>query len=545
MPRRPEIGNVQLYPNRPLRGSDRNGYVLKFYCPIQCKRIRRNCGTRDRREARKILRECRQRLVNGKYVESEGAISEQHGSGRRKIIPTAQRMDSTEGPSWEECLQVYFEHRKIRVRSRSLDDAKSRLGIAEKILTGWVDDVCSEDGLMMQNVACLDALEYLQSRLLDGDECRHSERSPSTVNSMMGAVMAFVRFCYVRKWIDGVPPVEKLEIDEAMKGRPISEIEFQQMLEAVPKVVGESSKASWELVLRVLWGTGFRVGDLMSFSWDDSRQIHPVWGRRDGEFATIIIPSSQKNGKVQEIPMLPELQDVLQSVPPEERNGWVVNPASIEFDFCGQEDSFRPDTDDLEGLAETYSNSAIARCCGVSEAAVRKWLKQLDLPTQRSGCESVVPAELADGIRVRAARQAGSPCINETERMTKERVSRVISKIGRQAGVVVQLEDERLGKRKKYASAHDIRRGVARRLIDSGVSAETLKVVMRHKDFATTERHYGAVRSAQSAAKEIAAKTTSNPDSSELVGGLMGGTKKAPQLSAEELCVLKSLLAKL
>ena len=35
MARRPEIGNVQLYPNRPLRLSDKNGYVLKFYCPIQ------------------------------------------------------------------------------------------------------------------------------------------------------------------------------------------------------------------------------------------------------------------------------------------------------------------------------------------------------------------------------------------------------------------------------------------------------------------------------------------------------------------------------
>ena len=65
MARRPEIGNIQLYPDRPLRKSDRNGYVLKFYCPIQGKRIRRNAGTRDRRVARRILRECQERLLNG------------------------------------------------------------------------------------------------------------------------------------------------------------------------------------------------------------------------------------------------------------------------------------------------------------------------------------------------------------------------------------------------------------------------------------------------------------------------------------------------
>ncbi len=125
--------------------------------------------------------------------------------------------------------------------------------------------------------------------------------------------------------------------------------------------------------------------------------------------------------------------------------------------------------------------------------------------------------------------------------MTKERVSRVIAMIGRAAGVVVQMQDRRLNKREKTASAHDIRRGIAQRLINHGVSAETLKVIMRHKDFATTERHYGAVRSAQSAATEIAAKLKPPTDTSALVGGIT----KAPQLSAEELGVLKSLLSKL
>ena len=45
---------------------------------------------------------------------------------------------------------------------------------------------------------------------------------------------------------------------------------------------------------------------------------------------------------------------------------------------------------------------------------------------------------------------------------------------------------------------------MAQRLINAGVSAETLKVVMRHRDFATTERFYGARKQAQSAAAEMA-----------------------------------------
>jgi integrase len=73
----------------------------------------------------------------------------------------------------------------------------------------------------------------------------------------------------------------------------------------------------------------------------------------------------------------------------------------------------------------------------------------------------------------------------------------LISLVGKEAGVVVVKDDCRTGRRQKYVSAHDLRRGCAHRLINAGVSAETLKVVMRHCDFATTEKHYGAIRSAK------------------------------------------------
>jgi hypothetical protein len=173
MSRRPEIGNVQLYPDRPLRKSDRNGFVLKFYCPIRCKRIRRNGGTRDRREARRILRECRERLLNGEYAASGGAITESHAP---VVLPTpeiAETNDCDLGRSWQECYDRYVEHRRNRVRQRSLGDAVSRLGIAERILEAYVIDWSLPGGLVMSNVATLDALEHVQDRLLAGDECRY------------------------------------------------------------------------------------------------------------------------------------------------------------------------------------------------------------------------------------------------------------------------------------------------------------------------------------------------------------------------------------
>ena len=77
MPRLPEIGNVKLYPDRPLKASDRNGYVLKFYCPIRRTRIRKSYGTRDRREARRVLRE---------YVTSHGRWFPRYDAGPSNTV---------------------------------------------------------------------------------------------------------------------------------------------------------------------------------------------------------------------------------------------------------------------------------------------------------------------------------------------------------------------------------------------------------------------------------------------------------------------------
>ena len=546
MSRRPEIGNVQLYPDRPLRKSDRNGYVLKFYCPILCKRIRRNCGTRDRREARRIQRECRERLLNGDYQSSDGAITAANAVQKSVLPEGVAAPEKSVGPTWQECYDRYLDHRRLRVRDESLVEIVSRLGIAERILEAQRRESNLPEGLLMFEVATLDRLEYLQERLLAGDECRYDNRSPNTVNSLMGAVMAFIRFCKGRGWVAELPPVQKLEAEEVMKGRPITEVEFQKMQDAVPEVVGQESAESWLLALNVLWESGFRIGDLMDFSWDNPRHIHPIWPTQADRLPTMAIPSSQKNGRVQEIPMLPGLEELLRKIPEQQCKGWVVNPQAIEFDFHGGFDSFRPCASDLRKLAPRCSNSEIARACGVSEAAVRKWMEQFSISGNRPNQSGRPLSESQiERLRGNADRKPTDKLRHDTFRMTKERVSRIIGLIGKKADVVVQVEDARTQHRVKYASAHDIRRGLAQRLINAGVSAETLKVVMRHKDFATTEKHYGAMRSAQSAGAEIIARLRPAADNSAFVGGLVGGIKKAPQLSTEELLILKSLLARL
>ena len=544
MPRRPEIGNVQLYPNRPLKKSDRNGYVLKFYCPIRKKRIRRNCGTRDRREARRILRECRERLLNGQYVESGGAITATHAVQSSTLIMGLPNDGDRPSTTWQDAFDRYRKHKSTRVRSKSLTDAVSRLNIAERIFEGYRDDHGLSEGLQVTDVMTLDMLEYLQDRLLAGDECRYDVRSPNTVNSMMAAVMAFVRFCHRHGWIDKIPPVEKLDTDDVMKGRPITGEEFERLLDATPEVVGELSAPSWQFALRVLWESRYRVGDLMDFSWDDDRHIHPVWPSRKWLHPTIVIPSTQKNGRHQEIPMLPGLRELLETVPKCDRKEWVVDPLPIEYEIKSDTDWFRPTNDDLKGLTARYSNRSIAAACGVSDTAVRKWLSECRIRRNvefQSNTGTITSSEIRS-IRRRATKHHSHGARRTLRRLTKERVGRITAIIGKEAGIIVQQPDHRTYQKVKYASAHDLRRGCAQRLINVGVSAETLKVIMRHRDFATTERYYGAMRSAQSAAAEVAAQMSAQTSPNSFVGGLLGGHETSDKLSPEELSKLKALL---
>lgn len=327
-----------------------------------------------------------------------------------------------------------------------------------------------------------------------------------------------------------------------MLGEPRKKIQ-QVIKDAAPPVVGERSAPSWRLTLRLLWESTFRVGDVMNFSWDDERRIHPVWPNRPGERPTLIIPPTQKNGKTQEIPMLPGLCHLLETMSPSDRHGWVVNPIPADTHPRSKTEWFKPSPEDLAQLVERYSNSAIARACGVSEAAVRKWLENDERTIRRRTYSGEIPSDEVERLRCRAGEHAARPSGDDHSRLTKEAVGRVISLIGEEAKIVVRREDPETGRRQKYASAHDLRRGCAYRLINAGVSAETLKVLMRHRDLATTEKFYGATRATQSAAAEIYEKLGSERKKNELVGGLVGGNEEAPQLSAEELQKLKTLLA--
>ena len=77
-----------------------------------------------------------------------------------------------------------------------------------------------------------------------------------------------------------------------------------------------------------------------------------------------------------------------------------------------------------------------------------------------------------------------------TARPRADWVAKVISRIGKKAGVVVDPGNQKTGKPAKFASAHDLRRSCSERLLDAGVPPLEISRVLRHASWETTRRHY-------------------------------------------------------
>jgi integrase len=91
-----------------------------------------------------------------------------------------------------------------------------------------------------------------------------------------------------------------------------------------------------------------------------------------------------------------------------------------------------------------------------------------------------------------------------TERPDAEWVAKVVSRIGKKAGVVVEPANEAKGTPAKFASAHDLRRSCAQRLDDAGLPEMDVMRVMRHRQRETLRRHY-APGTVQKSAQRIRA----------------------------------------
>ena len=273
---------------------------LRYWCPIRKQQVRESTGTYDAKEAEALRKQREAELITGSY---------EHGSR----------------VTWE-----YF-----RDEYRSLVAGGMKSG-------GKIDQVLDVVGriikpFLLADVADANVLIRIQSALLAGEGAlpkkepkpgdppvEIKKRSPHTVKSYMATLMSALSWAGQMGWIDAMPRRPRLKVAklDPMKGRPLTGEEFERMLAAVPKVVGEEVAESWRFLLRGLWSSALRIEEALMLSWDDPNGIRPTWSTRG--LPMLIVPADlQKNNTDSEIPLLPWLEEVLLEIPVAERHGRV------------------------------------------------------------------------------------------------------------------------------------------------------------------------------------------------------------------------------
>ncbi len=212
---------------------------------------------------------------------------------------------------WEDFREQYTTQHLAALRDKTAEDAESRLDIATRIIKP------KTLGAMADPVS----LQRLQTQLLAGSESMRSKpRSVHTVRGYMKSIVSALNWAYSQDWLPTRPKVPRIKASKrkVMKGRPITEEEFQQLLKAVPAVVGDAASESWKFLLRGLWESALRLDEIMNISWDNDSAIRPLWGK--DEFPVLRIPSSmQKNDTDEDIPLLPGFEKLLLQIPESKR----------------------------------------------------------------------------------------------------------------------------------------------------------------------------------------------------------------------------------
>ncbi|MEZ6049172.1 MAG: site-specific integrase [Planctomycetaceae bacterium] len=342
----------------------RKNLVLRYMDPMTEKFKTKSAETKNRKEAEKAAARWEAELRSGNYK-----------------VPSRI--------SWEDFRERYENEHVTALSTDTMDKVNSVFNVFERIVSP-----------KKLTKVTADRISYYQAEL------RRLGRSEQTIKSHMRHLKAALSWARQMQLIPEIPEIRmppRAKRINFMKGRPLSQSEFDQMLTRVDEMLESDCGESWKFLLRGLWHSGLRLGEAMNLTWNDQSKIWISFSHRN---LMLMIPAEMEKGNQdRQLPVTPDFAELLNSVSSRDRIGFVFNPRSLRSDH--------------------------------------------------------------------------------STRLTHDQVGRIISQIGKEAGIVVS---ERAGK-VKYASAHDLRRSFGERW-STRVPAQVLMQMMRHESIDTTLKYY-------------------------------------------------------
>lgn len=151
---------------------------------------------------------------------------------------------------------------------------------------------------------------------------RLEELSEPTIKSHLSHLQAMLRWAARHGLIPAAPHVEKPTRTATSKGRPVTDAEFKRMLSVIPAIVGNENEKGWKFLLEFLWASGLRLGEALQATWGSGKFAVIINGDRP---RLVIAALADKSGKPRELPLAPEVADLLATVPEKRRVGRLVS----------------------------------------------------------------------------------------------------------------------------------------------------------------------------------------------------------------------------
>ena len=294
---KPNVTVVPLRGRNPeIRYTDRNG-----------KRKRISAGSNKKSDIERKVKEIEARLLLDQPVENQ----------RIK----AKKLKATSGAStpWVD-FSANYRHLKLEnLRGKTQDSDEPKLACFDRIFGRTPIGV----------VASKERLAEVKQQLLRGEGSKKGHpRKRTTVNSYLRLLQSTLNWAHKEMgWLPSVVDVPMFKTDDdggEARGRPVTEAEFQAMVDAVPRVIRYKPE-EYQLLIRGLYFTGLRLDESMHFTFDDPYEIH-VKATKGGP--AIVLPAKwHKKGKRRTIATIPDLRNLLEAIPTANRTGFVFNPA--------------------------------------------------------------------------------------------------------------------------------------------------------------------------------------------------------------------------
>lgn len=280
---------------------DRANLVMRYRCPLTGKQVQKSSGTKRKKEAAK------------RAAQWEAEINE----GRYKHSP---RM------GWQEFREFYEDSTAPTMKASTAE----RYAITFNAFEHYCRPQRVADLNTGRVTAFASELRKPQTRTLAGGRKKTTTLAPASVARHLRHLKAIARWANKQGLLPDVPHFEmptKASGARRMKGRPITDAEFQAMLDATEGYVGAAAAESWKLVLRGLWWSGLRLSEAVALRWD--HEPGGVSVVMDGKHSLLHFDGeAQKSGKAQLVPLAPEAVQLLEPI--QQSTGYVFNPMRLD-----------------------------------------------------------------------------------------------------------------------------------------------------------------------------------------------------------------------